>query len=148
MLSNDLRWFNSLTTTNDLQWSVISGCAIQTVDKTWPSPSKLDQLTSFFTHYTPRNPRGDANCAIWKVAGTVCASTNRMGIIFKPIGIVGINIISMIGLFYSHLRLEVAWVGPKIGQMAPFFCKCAILSPVCPIVKSPDPQAPPYDPSF
>jgi hypothetical protein len=29
---------------------------------------------------------GDANCAIWKVAGTVCASTNRIGIIFLTHG--------------------------------------------------------------
>jgi hypothetical protein len=54
----------------------------------------------------------------------------------------------VIGLFCSQLSLEMAWLGLKIGQLAPIFCKCALLSPFNPIVKSPDPQPPPYDPSF
>ena len=142
MSRNDLRWFNFLTTANDSLWSVILGCAIQIVDKMWPSPSKSHQLTSFFTHYTPRNPRGDANCAIWKVAGTVCASKNRIDIIFKPNDIISIDIISIIGLFCCRMRLELAWSRLKIGQMAPKFCKYALLSPFYPKVKSPDPQPP------
>jgi hypothetical protein len=145
MSSNHLRTFNDRTTAIDSPWLIVPGCAIQIVDKTWPSPSKLHQFTSFFTHYTPWNPRGDANCAIWKVAGTVCASKNRIGIIFKPIGI-RINIIGILGLFCCRMRLELAWSRLKIGQMAPKFCKCAILSPFHPNVKSPDPQPPPIGP--
>ena len=48
------------------------------VVKTGQTASNWIIISFIFTHYTLWNPRDDANCAIWKVAGTVCASTNRI----------------------------------------------------------------------
>lgn len=43
----------------------------------------------------------------------------RIGIYFKPIGIIGINTIRTIGLFCLQMRLEMARLGLQIERMAP-----------------------------